>query len=479
MISLYTNEPAFASELLDEVKLFFPKESFVLLTDPQKADIRHELRICGSEMKNTVWFRDLTQINFFRFTSEEEIYRKRMKKRYAKLAMFSCLQKFFGKTPPWGALTGIRPTKLAWEITESGEDFEKIFREFYHVSDEKIALTKRILRQQESLHSAEEQAADLYLGIPFCVSRCSFCSFSGGEIGKLEKWVEPYLTCLEKEVVETLDLIHREGYRLKTIYIGGGTPTSLSDSDFERVLKLLKGVPSLEFTVEAGRPDTITKEKLDLMKAYGVNRISINPQTFCQATLDRIGRKHGVEEIYSAFELATHYPFAVNADLIAGLPSETTEEFCYGIEEICKISPDNVTIHSLALKRGSALKESGQREEEEKVARMITYAHHRLSESGYEPYYLYRQKYMSANMENVGFCKEGKQCRYNIDHMEEISNIFACGSGAISKRIFPNQNRIERTPDAKDVIYYVTHINEMTERKKELFGKKQENTENT
>jgi len=226
-----------------------------------------------------------------------------------------------------------------------------------------------------------------------------------------------------------------------------------------------------EYTVEAGRPDTISAEKLDVLRKHGVNRISINPQTFNQSVLDVIGRKHSVSDIYEKYELAKKYGFIVNMDLIAGLPSETNKMFEYSINETIGLSPDNITVHTLALKHGSILKECNYIGNGADVKQMVEFAHSRLYGSGYMPYYMYRQKYMSDNLENVGFCKSGTACAYNIGIMEEVTNIMACGTNAISKRIFSSEDRIERAANAKDVITYINRTDDYIDKKFELFEK--------
>lgn len=465
-MKLYTNT-SFASELIDEAKLFF-REPFQIAAQPS-ADIYHFCEQDGSEVSHTVVYRDYCVVKKHPAVYRNELQRKKIVKQNAKCAIYECLKQATGTFVPWGALTGIRPTKLARELEEEFSSFETIFRTVYDVSEEKIRLAERILLQQERMHKGNDCDTDVYVGIPFCVSKCSYCSFSGGEIGKMQKLVQPYLDALFYDLNTTKRILQSGKYHCKNLYIGGGTPTSLDVVPLEEVIRTVSEIPHEEFTVEAGRPDTITKEKLDVFARYGVNRVSVNPQTFCQSTLDRIGRRHTVRQIYEAFEAVRPYGFVVNADFIAGLPGESFEEFCFGIDEICKIRPQNVTVHSLALKRGAELKQNGELQQNDTVQQMIEYAHRTLSSAGYEPYYLYRQKYMSANLENVGFTLPGYVCRYNVDNMEETTSVLACGSGAISKRIFGKENRIERAANAKDVAWYVGNVQEICRKKERLF----------
>ncbi|MEG2015208.1 MAG: coproporphyrinogen dehydrogenase HemZ, partial [Clostridia bacterium] len=301
----------------------------------------------------------------------------------------------------------------------------------------------------------------------------SYCSFTSGEIDKLHKYVEPYVNKLCMEIDRTLQLIRDNNLQIINVYFGGGTPTSLSCEQLKKILQHLDVKPR-EYCIEAGRPDTIDEEKLDLFQEYGVNRISINPQTFNQRILDKVGRKHTVKDIYNKFCLARQYNFIINMDLIAGLPSEMYQEFCYSVDETIKLHPDNITVHTLAIKRGSLLRnaEESNYSEENNVNEMVRYSHTRLYQEGYAPYYLYRQKYMKDNLENVGFCRNHTPSLYNIDIMEETRSIVACGTNAISKRVFSEENRIERCANPKDVITYIDRLEEFIERKERLFRRK-------
>ena len=311
--------------------------------------------------------------------------------------------------------------------------------------------------------------ADLYVGVPFCVSRCSYCSFTSGEIGRMKKYVEPYVDTLAKELRLTLDFARDNGIAIGNVYFGGGTPTSLSAVQLARLLDEINVTPR-EYTIEAGRPDTIDSDKLQVFADHGVQRVSINPQTFNQSVLDVVGRKHTVEDIYDKYALAKSFGFTVNMDLIAGLPTETYEMFCHSVDSAIALGADNITVHTLALKHGSVLKEQNYSGEESVVSAMVEYSHDKLYAAGYLPYYMYRQKYMQDNLENVGFCKPGTPCLYNIDIMEEVADILACGTNGISKKISVTQNRIERAANPKDVITYLERYTEFLDKKFALFN---------
>lgn len=465
-MKLFTNFQ-YATELLDVAKLFFTETEQIY--DVDCADITVTETEQDGIASYTAVYGGCSVCRTVEITSDILI-NARYRKRFAKLALYDALRQATGKSMPWGSLTGIRPTKLARQLIKEGLQWEQTFGEVLGVSQPKISLTSDILWQQGELANVDNRSADLYIGIPFCVSRCSYCSFTSGEIDRLKKYVEPYIDALCSDIQQTIKFATERNIRLRNVYFGGGTPTSLNAKQLERVMSCITFAPD-EYTVEAGRPDTISSDKLDVLQRHGVNRISINPQTFNQSVLDTIGRKHTVEEIYEKYELAQKYGFIVNMDLIAGLPGETSDMFEYSLNEAIKLSPDNITVHTLALKHGSILKEANYNNADAGVKQMVDYAHSMLYASGYLPYYMYRQKYMSDNLENVGFCKPNTACAYNIGIMEEVANILACGASAISKRIFSAEDRIERSANAKDVITYINRTNDYISKKLELFSK--------
>lgn len=466
MVKIFTNFQH-STELMDVAKLFY--------SEVEKAD-----DILSAEISVV----ETQQDGKFEFSAEmgeiccktsarivgNKLLDTRYKKRYAKIALYRLLKQISGKSMPWGSLTGIRPTKLARQLIAEGADWQDTFANLFEVSQPKISLVEDILHQQGNLAVTNGKCADLYIGIPFCVSRCSYCSFTSGEIDRLKKYVGAYLDALCIDIRKTVKFAAEHDIAIKNVYFGGGTPTSLTAQQLDMVMSCIDFMPC-EYTVEAGRPDTVTADKLDVLKSHGVHRISINPQSFNQSVLDVIDRKHSVDEIYKKYDLGQKYGFIINMDLIAGLPTETEEMFAYSLDEAVRLNPDNITVHTLALKHGSILKEAKYCGADLDVKRMVEYAHSTLYSNGYFPYYMYRQKYMSDNLENVGFCKPNTACAYNIGIMEEINNIMACGTGAISKRIFSAEDRIERAANAKDVITYINRTEDYISKKLELFSK--------
>ncbi len=397
-----------------------------------------------------------------------EIEFKRYARRFAKLALYEALRAETGRSMPWGALTGIRPTKLAYAEQAAGRRFEPLFEKF-GVSRENIALVRAVLDAQQGIYAREEGAADLYIGIPFCPSKCDYCSFITADISRTGQYVEGYLSALEKEIAACRGLFRR----LKSIYIGGGTPLVLETSQLRRVLDAAAPfAEGQEYTVEAGRPDVFTEEKLRLLKDYGVTRICVNPQTFSDETLARIGRRHTAADIYRAFDMARRFSFDINCDLIAGLPGERAEEFCSGLDKAVALAPENITVHTLCLKKGAKLKEEESRLAGDGIGEMISYSRSALSAAGYVPYYLYRQKYMADNRENTGWTKPGRACVYNIDVMEEITDNIACGANAVGKKLFAGEGRIERIGSPKDIPTYIAKIEGILAEKRKLYGVK-------
>ncbi|MBQ3115521.1 MAG: coproporphyrinogen dehydrogenase HemZ [Clostridia bacterium] len=396
----------------------------------------------------------------------DEIERKRIVKRYAKLSIYKALSKFFEKDLPWGALTGIRPTKLAYQQLQDTGEFTEFFLDTMKVSKEKTLLTQKVIEQQRGIYTLDDNNTDFFVFIPFCPSRCRYCSFISADIKSAERYVDQYIDTLIDEIEYSAQFIKN----LRSIYIGGGTPVALSDDRLERVLKAIAKINTgVEYTVEAGRPDAITKSNLKLLKDYGVTRVCVNPQTFSDKTLKILGRNHTAEQVKEKFYMAKD-DFITNMDLIAGLDGETFEDFKESLDTAISLSPDNITVHTLCIKRGSRLAESESRLSGEQVEKMVDYAHKSLEEAGFNPYYLYRQKYMAGNLENVGYTKPGKACIYNVDAMEEISQNVACGANAISKRVYFGGRRIERSASPKDVATYLQKIEQIKSEKFKLFS---------
>ena len=392
-----------------------------------------------------------------------------------RLGIYDALCEYFGVSLPWGDLTGIRPTKVAYDLMQKGVKKVQIpnyLKENYRVSDEKIKLILDIIENQKPLER-NDNLVDFYVNIPFCTTKCSYCSFISAPIDKVQNYVVPYVDALLKEIEYAKQMIRKNFYIVKNVYIGGGTPTAIPNDQLERILASLTFGEVREWTVEAGRPDTITKENLELLKKYGVTRISVNPQSFNDKVLQGIGRAHSAVDTINAYKLARTFDFDINMDLIAGLPNETITSFKNNIDKVIDLNPENVTVHTLALKRASEFAmENKNIFKTPKTQKMLDYASKELSKNGYKPYYLYRQKNQIENLDNIGYFKGKTICRFNVESMEETATVIACGANAISKRFFSLENRIEREANVKDIPSYITRIDEMIERKKELFETK-------
>ncbi len=398
-------------------------------------------------------------------------------KNTLKSLLYRLLCTYTGKELPWGNLTGIRPTKIAMGLLKEGfseDGASRYMQEIFYTSASKANLAVRIAKRERKILKdlPGQDGYSLYVGIPFCPSICLYCSFSSSPLSLWENRVDEYLDALCREIEETCDTFADK--KLTAVYIGGGTPTTLSPAQLTRLLTKLESAFDFrhvkEFTVEAGRPDTITAEKLKVLREHPVTRISINPQTMNQKTLDVIGRKHTVEDTIEAFELARSFGFSnINMDLIVGLPGEGLAEVEHTMEEIGKLSPESVTVHSLALKRATRLHLFQAQYQDisfQNSSQIMELTEESCKRMGLEPYYLYRQKNMAGNFENVGYAKEGKACLYNILIMEEVQSILAVGAGASTKLVAGE--RIERVENVKDIKNYLERIGEMIERKKRI-----------
>ena len=437
-----------------------------LFTEYGSLNIRHKFTDGGDRVVNTVTVNGKTYAFGTFIGAQNDLVRKRLVKRYAKLSVYKALSKIFGAELPWGSLTGIRPTKLAYaEIAESG-DFTDFFRDTLMVSDEKVSLVKEVLLSQKGIYDTAAGGSDFFVFIPFCPSRCEYCSFISRDIRGAEKLADEYTDALIREINESAKHIKR----LRSVYVGGGTPVALTDHNLEKVLNAIDRINTgVEFTVEAGRPDAINRENLDILKAHGVTRISVNPQTFSDDTLRLIGRNHTAADVYRAYDLARGR-FSVNMDLIAGLPSEDFATFSDTLKKTAELEPDNVTVHTLCVKKGSRLAEKTANLLSGDAAKCVGYAHERLNDAGYNAYYLYRQKYMAGNLENAGYTKKGKACVFNVDTMEEIADVVACGANAISKRVKNGGEIIERYASPKDIKTYLGKLDAILTKKEQLFG---------
>lgn len=387
-------------------------------------------------------------------SGQDEMARKRTFSELVKLGIYDTVAPALETPPAWGALTGVRPAKLVRSLLSRGLTRGQVaerFRTRYFVSPERTALAVRCAAYaQEAVDSLQKDEVSLYLGIPFCPSRCAYCSFVSSSIERSADLIEPYLDALCAEVAATGALLREKGKKVTSVYIGGGTPTTLSADQLSRLMEQTANVMDFsalrEYTVEAGRPDTITPEKLRAIRAGGADRVSINPQTMNDAVLARIGRKHSAEDVVRAYDEARAAGFPViNMDTIAGLAGDTPESFAQTIERILELDPENITVHTLAIKRGADLSDrAANAAQHDCVAKMLDFVQENLPRAGYGPYYLYRQKFSAGGFENVGWCKPDTESFYNIAMMEEIQTILSCGAGGVSKRVEPESGRITR-----------------------------------
>ncbi|MGM9607340.1 MAG: coproporphyrinogen dehydrogenase HemZ [Oscillospiraceae bacterium] len=410
----------------------------------------------------------------------DELSDGRVGQRIVKLAFYRAGVEALGKEPPWGAMTGVRPVKIPTKDLLAGATPAQAadrLRRVYRVSplraDLAVACAQASVMVKNSLRPEE---ISLYVGIPFCPTRCAYCSFISADVKHALKLMDPYVDALVREITAAGTALKREGLSVKSVYFGGGTPTTLSADQLERVLSALEEHVDLshsaEYTVEAGRPDTITREKLEVLARHGVDRVSVNPQTMEDTVLRAMGRAHTAQQIGEAYALVRESgAFLVNMDLIAGLPADTPEGFRRTLDKVLALSPENITVHTLALKRGSTLTTGGFAAPlpgAEQVAEMLDYAWCRLARAGYEPYYLYRQKFMSGSFENVGWCAPGCESVYNICMMEELQSILSLGAGGVTKLVDTQAGRIERRANPKYPQDYLERIDQICREKEEL-----------
>ena len=400
-----------------------------------------------------------------------------------KRLVFSSLKDITKEEYPWGILVGIRPSKIALKYLEEGkteEEIIEIFKKKHLASEEKAKLCIEIAKTEVSFVNNDSKNIAIYIGMAFCPTRCFYCSFAANPIMGNKKLVNPYLEALIYEIREMKKYIDERGLNIETVYFGGGTPTAVNNEEFELIMQeaydaFVKGKGLKEFTVECGRPDSITKEKLATMKKFNVTRISINPQTMNDETLKMIGRGHNSNDVIEKFNLARSMGFNdINMDMIIGLPGEGIKEVLHTKEEILKLHPDSLTVHGLSLKRASILyenfilKKGIQVKKQAELADMYEESRNLAQKLGLHPYYMYRQKNMVGNMENLGYSRKGAECIYNIQMIEDKQTIIALGADAVSKVVFLDEGRIERFANIKDVREYCNRIEEMVEGKKKL-----------
>ncbi len=453
------------AELIRQFDAYCPSESFSV-----------ELLSGGGEMRNveiTVSGEKFCYSNTAEIPRDKLGFRK-ITLRFLKNSLYAALNAVFKRDLPWGALTGVRPSRLAYELFNGGvalEELPETLSGTYGISESKSALLADILSNQRGYFTDDESYVNFYVHIPLCPTRCKYCSFVSVAIDKQKKFILPYVDALKKEIISSVGLIKESNKKVLSVYIGGGTPTVL---DAELLNEVLSAIPykNIEYTCEAGRPETITRDKLKVLARHGVNRISVNPQTLFDETLKNIGRDHTAADFFKAYSLAREFDFNLNVDLIAGLPDETPQMFSSTLDRIMELRPENITVHTLSKKRGSVFAEEDTLREYRYTEQMMDYAHTALKNSGYVPYYLYRQKQMVGNLENAGYALKGKQSINNITTMEESVSVIACGAGAISKAVIKQSDnlRIERYANIKDIKQYLEQFDER-ENKKQLFLK--------
>ena len=491
MMLIVTNQDLYRYEIHSLVKAFYPQEDVRVVVDgSEKArklgggaePFLHVLMEEGGIM--LIIRKDGAEtVTRAAAANGESFARKNPACKTAlKHLLYNTLKEFTGQKLPWGDLIGIRPTKIPMTMMEGGstpEEARRFLETEHYVSAEKAVLAVDIAQRESGILSKlhYQNGYSLYIGIPFCPTTCLYCSFPSFNVALWKERVDDYLTALEKEMEACSDLF--AGKILDTVYIGGGTPTTLSPAQLERLTAAIRRNfdtgSLLEFTVEAGRPDSITKDKLQVLKENGISRISVNPQTMKDETLRIIGRHHSVQQVIDTYFMARGLGFDnINMDIILGLPAENAEDVRHTVAEIEKLSPDSLTVHSLAVKRASRLRriidENGYPTlvNTDETMRIAAQGAARM---GMEPYYLYRQKNMSGNFENTGYAKPDKYGIYNILIMEEKQSILALGAGSISKIVVPGQGGsiIERSDNPKDVASYIANTDEMIRRKRELY----------
>lgn len=470
-MNLYVKNHNFHFELENLTRLFFPNEKITVIRDfsePQPpyiyTEVSDEITISvniGSFNKSETAVKKLTD-------DDNELVSAQL--------LYKLLCDFTGLTQPWGILTGVRPVKLLRRLAEESNEEQAVkkFENDFFVSNEKIALSRETEHNERKiLELSKPESFSLYVGIPFCPSRCSYCSFVMASIERAEKLIEPYTKLLCEEIKRTAEIANKLGLRLETVYFGGGTPTTLSAEQLDTVLRTVNNSFDMstcrEFTVEAGRPDTIDIAKLFALKENKVDRISINPQTVNDEVLKTIGRKHTAQQFFDAFELARKCGFDnINTDLIAGLPTDTPESFKNSLDSIVRLNAECITVHTLCMKRASRLTTEGvtlDLQQARDAREMLAYTQNILGQNEYIPYYMYRQSRMVGNLENVGWSKRGFESLYNVYVMDETHTILACGSGGVTKLKRNNPDYLERIFNFKYPYEYIDRFDELIQRK--------------
>ena len=480
-IAIQTPFEGFMNDIADVVRLFYGEGAAVTMLEEHDAELVHMHEVDGDKWIEGFALSMGSQVKTQSLCGQAYtcggLEEKRQLKRLIKRCCYRLMKEHTGRQPLWGSLTGIRPTRLYYQQMESGkkrEEARAALVDLFDLSEEKLDLLDEILDAQDGLIAREQNACDLYIGIPFCTTRCAYCSFSSGEIGN-GKLVEPYLDALFHEIDLCSDMAREMGLDIRIGYIGGGTPSSLTTPQLNRLLTHMhdRFGKLEELTVEAGRPDTLDREKLAMLRSHPVTRISINPQTMNDETLRLIGRAHTAQQTIDCYHMARELGFDdINMDVIAALPGEDYDMFAHTLDVIRDLNPDSLTVHTLAIKRSSKLHEQKYQQQEEDVARMVALGRDTAHAMGMKAYYLYRQKYMAQNLENVGYARPSSVCRYNIDNMEETTSVLALGAGGISKCVMRQEEKILRAPNIANIEQYIARVDEMAARKREAFAEK-------
>lgn len=449
-------------EVFQIASLFYPKDEIKFMDDGYELEIIYD----RDNNKVTASLNGILESLNLNSNDEKEV------KNGVKYTLLKLLQNETGVKMPWGILVGIRPTKIVHDAFKRGlneESIREILKEKYLVSKEKIDLLLEVAKNEAPFLDQPINSVALYIGIPFCPTRCAYCSFTSNPY-KGNNLVEDYLIALKKEIYSVINFLKDRGITIDTLYVGGGTPTSLNEKELDELFSCVKDLIDVkklrEFTVEAGRPDSLNREKLMILKENGITRISINPQTMNQETLDLIGRRHTVEDVIEKFYLSREVGFNnINMDIIIGLPGEKEEHIKRTMEKILLLMPDSITIHTMAVKRASLLNERMFKGDKDLASRMYDIATDYVKSIGMHPYYMYRQKNMVSPLENVGYSFRGKECIYNIQMIAESTTVIALGADAVTKIVYGESGRIERVANLKDVKEYILRIDEQIDEK--------------
>lgn len=488
-MKIYIINNTFHYEMENLTRVFFPNEKIEII----RADLSDKTIFEAPAVKTLITNKENDKLievevifdNYQNQASQKVAYiendedYKNEQERVMAVCLYKLLADYTKINPPWGILTGVRPIKLFRRLSEKfGTEYtKKYFKEKFLVTDEKIALAEETEKNElPIIKMSSKNSYSLYISIPFCPSRCSYCSFISQATLKAKKLIEPYVDLLCKEIEYTASIIKGQNLKLETVYIGGGTPTTLNAEQMDKLLKTINTSFPMEqckeFTVEAGRPDTITEDKLKVIFANGADRISINPQTMNDKVLEAIGRKHTAQQTIDAFNLARKVGFNhINMDLIVGLPEDTFESFKNTLDIITGLNPESITVHTLSMKRSSNLTIQGVqiiKNDAETAAQMHSYCKNLLAEKGFRPYYLYRQSRMVGNLENIGYAKKGNDGLYNVYIMDETHSILGCGAGAVTKLKNQEEGKLNRVFNYKYPDWYVNDFQEMIKRKNEI-----------